>query len=778
MNYIRALLLLIVVATPVAAFAQKVSVTGQVVDAETGDPLAYAQVVLYEPGQEEVYAGSVADGEGNFTLKAEPGSYELAVAYVGYEKKRLQEVVVGQQPKALGTIEVAPTSAQLETVTIKADRDRSPTKMALEGIEIDPQDMLNTAGGTALDVLRNTPSVTVSQDGTLSLRGTEGTNVLVNGRQSALATDLEQIPASAIEKIEIINNPNAKYDASAAGGVINIVLRGGEAEGTRGLAEVLVGTRWRSSATLNLSHRDIDYAIYGGYSFRNWPRIGESVMTRLTFDDDERLEQLTLTERNDREHTFNLGGDYYFGRNRLSYEGTFNLENESDFDDRSTELFTLDREELLLEYSRQNNETEDNYTIDNALIWEYQFDSARDQTIRVVASNSYRDQLEVLNVDVYNQANPSESAPISGRERSFSDEYRLTSVLQADYVQPLAGGEFEAGYKSLFRTFNTDYRYEVFEEVTGLWEDQEAISNRFRYSDQVHALYAVYSRDLGKFAVSGGLRAEQTVVDALLYDTNEEIEQDYLNLFPSAQVVYQPTEKHGIQVSYSRRIDRPGGWRLNPFADISDSLNVRQGNPNLQPELIHSVGIGHLMNLNWLDLSYTAFYRYIKGQIDYVLMIDNGISRRMPMNLNYKSTTGLEIIGNASIFEWWSLNGSLSLFHSYVDGSNIGNYTNSGFSWNTKFSTEFDLPLALDAQLTGSYEAQEVEAQGRDLPRYYLDASLARSFFNGDLAVNLTLQDMFNTRNFAGENMGEYFEQWFEHKRETRILLLGLTYKL
>ncbi len=624
--------------------------------------------------------------------------------------------------------------------------------------------------------MRNTPSVNVGQDGTVTIRGSSSTNVLIDGRNSVLASDLEQIPASAIEQVKIVNNPNAKYDAEGAGGVINIQLKRGQESGTNGKAELTVGTRYRLNSNLRLNHKSENYNVYGGYSYRRWPSVGFSRTTRITNLDNERLEQFNDRERNDNEHTVNIGGDYFFGKNKISYEGAFNLEEESDFEDNKTQVFNRLNEDIILQYNRQNRETEENYALDNALIYERLFDE-EGKEFRAVASHSYRDQLENQRIRVFNGTiNPVNEDP-TGRERAENDEFRQTSILQADYVQPLGEGKLEAGYKSTFRSFDNDYVYEVQDRSTGEWVNQEGVSNRFLYQDQIHALYAIYSRSFDDFDLSVGSRLEQTFVDTKLYNTGEENEQQYLNLFPSLQALYNLDDKNAVKLTYSRRIDRPNGWRLNPFPDIADSLNVRLGNPNLQPEFIHSMELGHMISFNRADITSNVFFRHVDGQVDYIVRIEDGISYRQPANLNTSMTYGFELIGTAQITEWWSFNGSYSIFRTEVDGTNLGaDFTNAGYSWNAKVTTDVNLPYGVDFQLTGNYTAPEIEAQGRDLARYYIDMSLQRSFLQDKANVSVSFRDIFDTRNFAGENFGENFTQDFEYKRESQILLVTLGY--
>ncbi|MGB3618208.1 MAG: TonB-dependent receptor [Catalinimonas sp.] len=761
------------------ALHAQTSVRGQVLNLDNGEAVPYAQVALYPAGEEQATAGGTTDLEGKFSLQAEPGRYRLVVAFIGFDRLEKTSLEVGTKPVELGTMRLQPVARQLEALVVTAEAPPSAVSTDVEGTTVRPDQMLNSVGGSLLDVLRNTPSVTVGQDGSISLRGSGNINILIDGRNSALAADLEQLPADAIESLKIINNPNAKYDAEGAGGVINIKLKRGAVQGTRGKASATVGTRWRTAANLRVNHRAQDWGAYGGYNLRRFPNVGYSTTTRLTFDDQERLEQYRDRTRDDLEHTFNFGGDVRLGQNKLSYEGAVNFEEEADDELTFARVTRLGGDELLLRYVRDNAETENNQTFDNALVWERLYDDERE--LRATVSHSLRDDVERQRIGIYNGADQP-TGETTGEERSINDGDRQTAVAQLDYVQPLWTGKLETGFKSIYRDFDSDFIYERLDPAAPTadaegWRNLTDVSNRFRYRDQIYAAYVIFGRRLGRFALSGGLRAEQTLVDTRLFQTDVRNQQQYLNFFPSFQGLFHLSRQQELKLTYSRRIDRPNGRRLNPFRDITDSLNVRQGNPNLQPEFIHSLEFGHHGTFGRFDLTSNLFYRHVDGQVDYLVEVIDGISYRRPQNLATSQTAGLELINRTEITDWWSLNGGLSFFYTTVDGTNLdAGFTNDGLAWNARLTTELQLPWDVSFQATGNYTAPEIEAQGRDLARYFLDVSARRSFLDERASVGVTLQDLFDTSNFRSENAGSTFSQTLLYKRETRILLLNFSY--
>lgn len=751
--------------------AQTYPVKGTIRDADSKNPLSFVQVALFS-SQDEARPVSFSDTDDNgiFSLEVPKGEYTFKAFFLGYKDFVLEEIdIIG--PIDLGEINLIGDSQNLEEVVIQTSK--LPFRSSMEGITITPENNLANVGGTLLDILRNTPSIIVSEDGSISLRGSTGTNILINGRNSSLTQNLDQLPASAVEEIKIINNPNARYDAEAEGGVIDIVLKKGQDLGTHGGLEATYGTRNRTNLGARMNHRSARLNTFVGYNFRDWKNIGNRRSTRNLFEEDETLEQNTESTNRNVGHNLTYGADYYFGNNVLSYEGVYQSSLDRQVNTLFAELERGGNEPEAFDYVRRNNESETDTGLDNALIFEHSF-KEKGHLFRATASHSFRNQFKTQEIDIFNNTLNPLPENLTGQELAYIDEIRNISVFQADYIKPLEFGKFETGVKSILRKFDNDYQYFRFNEAENEFVEDELISNRFIYKDQIYAGYALISGTKSKFEYSLGLRGEMTVVDTYLQNTGERNQQNYFNLFPSVQGLYSVNEKHSLKFSYSRRIDRPTAWRLNPFPDITDSLNVRRGNPNLQPEMINSFELGQMANFEKASLTSNLFYRKVNGQLDFITIVEDGISYSQPENLLSAQSYGLELIGTGEISKWYSINGGLTLFRISVDGSNIGEeFTNSGFAWNLKVTQDFKLPFGFNFQLAGNYESPEIEAQGRDLAQYFIDGTLQKSLFKNKGSLALSVRDIFDTRRFAGFARTNSFSQDFYSKQETRIVLLS-----
>lgn len=750
------------------SLAQTSIISGKLIDNKTQEPVSFAQVALFTSELEtnpKAYSGT--NNEGIFTLSVPAGNYILKAFFIGYKDLVILNVKVSG-PLNLGDLQIESENQNLDEVVVETSK--IPIRTSLEGLIITPDNNLANIGGTLLDILRNTPSISVSDDGGISLRGSSSTNIMINGRNSSLTQNLDQLPASIVDEIRIINNPNARYDAEAEGGVIDIILKKGIELGTHGGVEATYGTRNRTNMGGRINHRNLRFNVYGGYNYRNWKSVGERRSTRVIFEDDETLNQSTRSTDKDISNNFNFGADFYFGNNTLSFEGVFQANETWNVNTLFAEQFRAGKE---FDYVRRNNENETDDGLDNALIFTHDF-KEKGHLFRATAGHSYRNQYKTQNIDIFNNTLNPLPENLTGRERAFIDEVRNITVIQADYIRPMESGKFETGLKSTIREFDNDFIYQRFDENSQDFVTNPNVSNRFLYQDQIHAGYAIFSASKPKFEYGIGLRGEFTQVDTYLFNTEEDDQQSYFNLFPSVQGLYNINEAHGIKFTYSRRIDRPTAWRLNPFPNITDSLNVRRGNPKLIPEMINSFELGHLANFKKVSLTTNLFYRKINNQIDFITIVEDGISYSQPDNLNFAQLYGVEFIGTGELADWYSINGGLTLTRIVVDASNISEeFTNSGFNWNAKINQDFKLPYGFNFQIAANYESPEIQAQGESLAVCFIDSSIQKSFLENKGSLTLSVRDIFDTRRYAGNSLTNRFSQDSFSKQETRIILLS-----
>lgn len=766
--------LLLALLTGFSAQGQQLfSVTGKLVENTTQNPVPFANIAVYS--EKGLIGGASSDLEGNFTLqKLAPGVYTFEIQVIGYQTKKLDNIKV-QQDLNLGTLTLAESTTVLNEVVVKGEAIRKPVEMTAEGMTINPNQNISNTGGSALDVLRNTPSINVDAEGSISLRGSSSTNILINGRNSSISANLDQIPASAIKSIKIVNNPGAKYDADAKGGIINIELKKGDDLGMHGNAEFTAGTAGRYNGAVQLSHQTLRYNVYGGYDIQRPVRPSSANVFRESFGDNpQTLRQNATFDRSSLNQNIKIGGDYFLGKNQFTYEGVLGNGKDEDLENRTSNIVDNNGEENIL---RNNRETENGFSYDNALIYERSFEN-EEQSLKIVASNSARNNTEKQMVETDRLINNVLEEGID--QRSATREVRNISVFQVDYVQPFQhNNKLETGYKNVIRMFDNDFNFENFDNTNGNWVEDNTVSNRFKYQEVVYAAYASYAQKFERFSFALGSRLELTNIQTRLFNTNQRNTQQYANFFPSANFQYKLNKKQELRFTYSKRIDRPGGGRLNPFPDIADSLNIRSGNPDLRPEYIQSFELGQQLTLGRLDLTTTIFYRYTTGIIDNIVRLQDGIAYSRPENLNDGYDIGFEMIAVSPLTAWLNVNLGYSLFQRTVDGANVSaEFVNSNFAWNTKAVADFTLPASFKFQITGNYESPEIEAQGTDVARYNIDLSMSKSIKDGKAKISLSARDVFNTLRYGGTSFADSFRQERSVKPQSRIFLVSLGFKI
>ena len=758
--------------------AQSPGLEGKIIDQSTGELMPFANVIITLPDQEKIIAGVTTNEEGKFLFNdIDEGSYELKVNFMGYEEyTRAIEITPGK--RNIGSINMVPKTTALEEVVIEDDPKLfTPT---MDGLSVDPKQNIAQLGGSVLDVLQNVPSVRVGQDGSISLRGASSTNVLINGRNSALSGSLETIAASAVDEIVINHNPGAKYDAQGQGGLVDIKLKQGTDEselGLSGRASITYGNRGRYNGSVGLTNEWKKIKVFGSYD-RRGDYDGETGFTnRNNYEAGVITRQRDHSGGFENSNSINSGISFYPNKkNVFDYSLVIGFEDENQYNNIYNRQFNVN-EELQRSTYRRSDEVEDEFTLENALSWTYNFDK-EGASLMIQGTRSSNEEIQNEIYRAYNYLNEDLDSPLS-QQRAETDAASSVTVGQIDLVYPFTSkSNLEAGLKTTIRNIDNDFVLETFNESTDEYETNLEATNHFLYDEQVYAAYASFKTLLDKWEYYGGLRAEQTMVDTRLVRTNETNDQRYLSFFPSAKVLYWLDEKNSIRATYSRRIDRPRSYHLNPFVDVSDSLNIFKGNPNMKPEFISSFELGHNVDFKEFSLTSTIFYRYIKNQRDWVTRSSSeGYAFRGPANLDYGNNLGLEVITIGDITDWWEINASIMVFYADIAGQIDGiDYSNSNITTNAQFNSNFLLPWQTKAQLTFEYEGPEAEAQGTEKANYNFDFGLRKDVFKEAGYVSFNVRDIFNTRRRREQSSGPGFEQELESNWQSRVFQVGLGY--
>jgi outer membrane receptor protein involved in Fe transport len=762
-------------------------IRGTVVDEASQVALPFTTVALYNEA-DQIIEGSVTDEGGKFEIQIPFGSYYMMVEFMGYEafKSALFTLSRGNSPMDFGKLELGSGISQLDEVTVQGDKPLMELSLDKRVFNVG-KDLAN-AGRTTSDILMNLPSVTVDTQGNVRLRGSDNVRILVDGKPSGLVSfkgsqGLQQLPASMVERIEIITNPSARYEAEGMAGVINIILKKENRQGFNGSIEGIVGTPTNLglSANLNYRHKKINWFINYGIAERKIIREGS--LYQEAFGGDSLL--ITKQTVNGRLYTLDnnirAGLDYYFNEKSV-LTGSYLLRRSdatritdiryNDF------LFTPDNKQS---YSlRRQEELEKEPNAEFLITYKRSFEQEGHELTTVLTHLDYWENSDQVFTE--NTFSPG-GAPIPSRsllQTSINDEFEKQYLIQVDYTKPIGSeGKLETGLRSSFRNMENDFIVEERDEQ-GNFNPIPGLDNIFLYQENIHALYGILGNKSKKLSYQGGLRAEYTDVKTTLVKTNEVNPRDYLNLFPSAHLTYNFNEENGLQLSYSRRVRRPFYNDLSPFMTFSDARNFFSGNPDLDPEFTDAIELGHIKYFEKGTVFSTIFYRNTIDKIERIRTVDNeGNATIRPENLLGEQSYGLELATDYQAFPWWKIDFNMNFFYASIDGSNIqGNFTATTYSWNARQSSRFNFGNGITGQIRNNYEGRQRIAQGIRKGIFFMDLSGSKEVLKGKGTLVLNITDIFNSRRdrYILEGEGFFTEGNFLNVR--RQINLSLNYKI
>ncbi|MDW7690272.1 TonB-dependent receptor [Flammeovirgaceae bacterium SG7u.111] len=762
-------------------------IVGQVIDSETKEPIEFATVSVFNPSDNSLMGGSITNEKGKFKVIVPLGTYKVKVSFVSFEDLEISNVTVGQGKKIanLGEISLSESAEMLSEVEVVA-------KKGLMQIEMDKkvfnagQDVSNI-GGTAADLLDNIPSVTVDVEGNVELRGSSNVRILIDGQQSGLigidgSSGLQNIPSNLIDKVEVVTNPSARYDAEGMGGIINIVLKKDKKNGVNGTFDMNLGIPHNHNASINMNYRREKLNFFGLYGIRYRESPGSGYTKRSLFDENgeltSRLDQLSDFSRNELSHTFRFGADYNIdSKNTLTGSFLYKLGDQNSLS--HVDYYDYDNSGNLTSASiRDSDETADDNNLDYSLVYRRTFDTkGKEFTANVQYTsnweNEFSDIVEKPLIDLI----ASDEDPIF--QRSTNDESQSNLVFQADYEQKIGEtGIFEAGYKGSIREISNDYIVE--ENIDGSWGEIDGVSNEFVYNEDIHAVYGIYGNKIKKLSYQIGLRAETTEIATNLIRTDDYNTKTYTNFFPSGHLSYSLPKSNQVQLSYSRRLRRPRFRYLAPFWNYSNPWSIRSGNPDLDPEFTDSYEIGHLKDWENVSISSSIYYRYATGVIQWVSEVDeDGVTYSRPENLATGQNFGAELVTSSNITKWWKLNANFNFFRNITDGGNLGEeYYADSYTWTAGANSKMTLFESLDFQVMFNYRAPQETVQGKRLAYSYLDLAFSKDVMKGKATTFLRVSDVFNTRKYSSETFGESFFTETQFQRRSRQVIFGFSYRL
>jgi len=766
----------------------KRKLSGRVIDAQQNTPLGYASVRLFRQADSVFVTGGITAETGVFTLEAAPGTYYGLIEFVGYKPLRTAPIRLSpdQALLALGDVKLSAASKTLDEVVVQGEK--SSMELTLDKRVFNVGKDLANSGGTAVDILSNVPSVAVDVEGNVSLRGSNSVRILVDGKPSGLVgirggNGLKSLQGSAIERIEIITNPSARYEAEGMGGIINIILKKERKEGFNGSFDLITGNPANFGAAANLNYRRKNLNFFVNYtaSYRNTP--GRSFQEqRFTRNDSTFLTyQNNKGKLKGQNNSARAGLDFFLSPSQtLTAAYTWRTSIGKRFTDiRYLDYLFSDRN-LQTVTNRTQDETETEPNSEYALSYKKTF---KREGHSLTADVRYIDNWEKS--DQYfgeNTFGPDGRGPArrSILQRSLNDETEKQLLFQLDYVQPFAAkGKFEAGLRSSSRDMTNDFSVTQ-QNPNGTWFQLPGLTNDFLYEERIHAAYGIVGNKTKKVSYQAGLRAEWTGVTTTLKQTNEVNPRTYANLFPSVHVSYEMAQQNQLQVSYSRRVRRPQYNDLSPFMTFSDARNFFSGNPDLDPEFTDAYEVGHIKSLEKATITSSIYYRHTTGKIIRIRRVDEqGNANTRPENLATEDAYGAEFTGSFNPLPWWKVDGSFNFFRAVIDGSNLDQrFQAKTVSWFTRATSRMTILKTTDVQLRGNYEAPMLTPQGRRKAIATLDLAMSRDIWANKATITLNVLDVFNSRRFRTITEGPNFYTYNDSQGRLRQINLTLNYRI
>lgn len=805
MRYAAIVTLALLVAAPAASLAQRTpgqgnrpagpaaqatgEVRGSVVDATSGEPIRSASVGVRSARDSSLVNGALTGADGSFRIEGmRPGRYFLRVSALGHQATtRTGITLTPAQPVAdVGTIRLATGALEIEGLSVTAER--AEARLAPDRNVYSVQDMPAAAGGSASDALRNVPAVEVDVDGQVSLRGNQNVVVQINGRPSPMRGEqlgafLAQLPANLVDRVEVIPNPSARFDPEGMAGIINVVLRQNTDLGTSGGITVGAGSTGQVNLSGNLGYQRGPLTLFGNYGFMRDERQSNGFTRR----ENRYLSPLTYLEQDSRgqasplSHTLNATADVRLGRRDVLFGSVLLSTRGMDRNDLSTYL-ELDAARNFAGLSdRRLVEDGGDTGTDYVLGYRHTVTPRQNEfSTELRLNREWEDERTLFTERVLlADGSPADGLPL--RERQAAEERTRTWTLSADYTRPLPGGvRLETGYRGTLRRLGSDFDAALYSHDAGSYLPDPTRSNAFVYDEQVHAGYGVLGGTAGPWDLQAGLRAERAFTEFDLATTDEQFDNDYTSFFPSALVAFNLSDERQLKASYSRRVERPRTWQLNPFGRVQDPLNVFRGNPSLRPEYTHSLEVGFQQSGERGTLQLTPFFRQTTDAVRRFTTVEpaTGVATTTFENVATTESYGTDVNGTLRLGRVTGF-GGVSAYRQVSDASNLGDGVGSdAFGWSARMNATVSVTPRLDVQGFLMYRAPMATEQGRVSGRSMFNLAARQRVLGDRGSVSLRVVDPFNTMRFRSLTEDDRLLQETERQFGARGIFLSFSYNV
>jgi len=756
-----------------SAQVETIELQGKVIDSQSGQAIEFATVMIGNKEDRKIITGVTTKIDGTFTAEVNAKEIYVEISFIGFINQTIENIPIVNGKADLGVITLSENSQQLDEVIVRAEK--STTEFKLDKRVFNVGKDLSSTGASALEVLNNVPSVNVNIEGEISLRGSSGVQILINGKPSVLASGqgnaLGTITADMIQEIEVITNPSAKYDAEGTSGIINIIIKKEERRGINGSVSLNTGIPHNHSIGLSLNRRTEKFNLFSqlGVGYRELPRESENINRDLI--NGTTIYTDGLEYRNETFYNFILGTDYYINKdNVLTLSGSFAYEVE---DQPSLTEFALENsaQEIVKRWNRSEITEATNPKYRFELQYKSDLKGHKDHALLVSVLGNFfgkEQSSEFFNTATLGAIDfPDQQIATNFQEGKYT--------LSVDYTKPFSDKySLETGAQYVINNVSNDFG--VNNEINSEFIPDPNLTNVFNFDQNVFALYGTGSYEDKKWGIKLGLRIENTDLKTYLVNTNESNDRNFFNLFPTLHTSYKLTDAFSIQGGYSRRIYRPRLWDLNPFFNIRNNFSIRTGNPNLDPEFTDSYEISSIYIAGKTSMNFSVYHRYTTDVVERISTFENNVNTTSPENIGTNRATGLELNAKYTANKKVSFNGDINFNYFNRLGELEGtSFDFSASRWSTKITAKFKFPADIDFEITGQYRSKYQTVQSIVSENLFADLGIRKKVLKGKGVLNLSIRDIFASRIQESETSQANF-YIYNRRLRGRFITLGFSY--
>jgi outer membrane receptor for ferrienterochelin and colicins len=787
------LLLFLFSLTSVLGQEKKITLSGKIIEKSSSLPLEYATITFKNPNTNQTVSGGITNNKGEFTITIMPGTYDLKYEFISFKIIEIKNKTFTTDTN-IGTISLEDDAKQLETVEIRTERTSIDIKLDKKVYSVGKDIIVR--GGTVSDVLDNIPSVAVDTEGNVSLRGNENVRILIDGKPSNainISDALRLISADAIDKVEVVTNPSARYDAEGGGGIINIILKKGKNQGLNGTFIVSVGEPKNTGVSTNLNLKSELFNLFTtlGYNKRDIP--GKAKIDQEEFDNTGSLESVLKERRKNNRQ--NEGINLNFGIELLLDKSTSwtNALNYRQSDGNNIENVTYNNFNKNREFLNSNIRNTD--LISSSLNAEYTTNfikKFKKDGHKLTIDGSFGINSEKENSII--EGKFVESGTQISFEKTKKNDKQTRNLIQLDYVLPLkADTQIETGFRGNYLDLLANYQVEQKDLNTDIFSNIATFTGTLGYVENVNALYVQFGSKINNFSYLFGLRYENSHIEVNQANINKFNTKNYGNFFPSAFLTYQISQNTNISLNYSKRITRPRDRFINPFNSYSSNINLFEGNPDLNPTYSDAYDVGFLKKWDKLTFSTSLYFNHTENAFQVVRFqngkFENGVPVvvNKPFNLSTDDKLGFEFNLNYNFKKWWKLNGSLNFFDNKTSGKFsytnalseliVQNFDNKATSWTGKLSSKISLPYKIEWQTNINYNAPLKYAQGLNVGVASANIAFSKDILKEMGSISFNISDVFNSRKMIRDLNLPSLNSYSEFQRNVRQFTLSFTYR-